>query len=151
MKADPKADPIIHHPEHQKPVQRAIFTIITMLAWTLWVSLWLPLITLVAWLLGLQDIYIKLGLDHPFRAANDLGTVLQVAVLAAFSLSAWAFYNRMRFAGKQKRRANRFIGLAEMAPALDASFGTAQQLRSSRRSVVHFNDRGSMYLTAEDA
>jgi biofilm PGA synthesis protein PgaD len=146
-----KADPIINRPELQKPVQRAVFTVITMLAWTVWVSLWLPLITLIAWLLGLEDIYIKLGLNHPFRAANDLGLVLQVAAVAALSLGSWAFYNRMRFAGKQKRRANRFIELADMAPALDASVGTAQQLRASRRSIVHFNDHGGMYLTPEEA
>ena len=146
-----KADPIIiNRPERQKPVQRAIFTFITMLAWTLWVSLWLPLITLIAWLLGLQDAYIKLGLDHPFRAANDLGLVLRVAIMAALSLGAWAFYNRVRFAGKQKRRANRFVELAEMAPVLDASVNTAQQLRASRRSVIHFNDNGGMFLTPEE-
>jgi biofilm PGA synthesis protein PgaD len=148
MKADPL---IINRPERQKPMQRVLFTLITMIAWTLWVSLWLPLITLVAWLLGLQDVYVKLGLDHPFRAANDLGLVLQVAVVAAFSLGTWAFYNRMRFGGKQKRRANRFVELAEMAPALDASIATALQLRSRRRTLVHFNEQGGMYLKAEDA
>lgn len=146
-----KAEPIIiNRPERQKPLQRAVFTLITMVAWTLWVSLWLPLITLVAWLLGMQDIYIKLGLDHPFRAANDLGLVLQVATVAALSLGTWAFYNRMRFAGKQKRRANRFIDIADMAPALEASLHTAQQMRASRRSVVHFNDDGGMFLKPED-
>jgi biofilm PGA synthesis protein PgaD len=147
-----KADPIIiYRPERQKPMQRVLFTLITMIAWTLWVSLWLPLITLLAWLLGLHDVYVKLGLDHPFRAANDLGLVLRVAIIAALSLGSWAFYNRMRFAGKQKRRANRFVELAEMAPVLDASFNTAQQLRASRRSVVHFNEQGGLYLKAEDA
>jgi biofilm PGA synthesis protein PgaD len=146
-----KADPIISRPERQKPLQRALFTVITMVAWTLWVSLWLPLITLIAWLLGLQDVYVKLGLDHPFRAANDLGLVVRVAIIAALSLGAWAFYNRMRFAGKQKRRANRFIELAEMAPALEASMNTAQRLRASRRSVIHFNDTGGMFLTSEES
>jgi biofilm PGA synthesis protein PgaD len=146
-----KADPIINRPERQKPFQRAFFTFITMVAWTLWVSLWLPLITLIAWLLGLQDVYVKLGLDHPFRAANDLGLVLQVAFIAALSLGSWAFYNRMRFAGKQKRRANRFVDIAEMAPALDASIRTAERLRASRRSVVHFNTVGGLFLGSEES
>ncbi|GFZ98335.1 poly-beta-1,6-N-acetyl-D-glucosamine biosynthesis protein PgaD [Dyella caseinilytica] len=146
-----KADPIINHPEYQKPFQRALFTVITMVAWTLWISLWLPLITLIAWLLGLQDVYVKLGLNHPFRAANDFGQVLQVAVIAALSLGSWAFYNRMRFAGKQKRRANRFVDIAEMAPALDASVRTAQHLRASRRSVVHFSDTGGLFLRQEES
>jgi biofilm PGA synthesis protein PgaD len=146
-----KADPIINHPERQKPFQRAFFTFITMVAWTIWVSLWLPLITLIAWLLGLQDVYVKLGLDHPFRAANDLGLVLQVAVVAALSLGSWAFYNRMRFAGKQKRRANRFVDITEMAPALDASLRTAERLRASRRSVVHVNNMGGLFLGSEES
>jgi biofilm PGA synthesis protein PgaD len=146
-----KADPIIDHPERQPPFQRAFFTILTMVAWTIWVSLWLPLITLIAWLLGLQDIYVKLGLDHPFQAANDFGTVLQVACIAALSLGGWAFYNRMRFAGKQKRRANRFVDIVEMAPALDASLTTAQRLRASRRSVVHFDSAGGLFLGVEES
>lgn len=145
-----KADPIINRPERQNPFQRAFFTFLTMVAWTLWVSLWLPLITLVAWLLGLQDVYVKLGMNHPFRAANDLGLVLQVAAIAALSLGSWAFYNRMRFAGKQKRRANRFVDLVEMAPALDASVRTAQRLRASRRAVVHFDHAGSLFLSPEE-
>ncbi|MBE1162673.1 poly-beta-1,6-N-acetyl-D-glucosamine biosynthesis protein PgaD [Dyella acidiphila] len=141
-----KADPIINFPERQQPLQRLTSGVITMLAWTLWISLWLPLLTLLAWLLGLQDMYIKLGLDHPFRAAGDLAMVLPLAMVAALSLGAWAFYNRMRFAGKQKRRANRVVDIKEMAPALDASLHTAQQLRASRRAVVHFNEQGGLYL-----
>jgi biofilm PGA synthesis protein PgaD len=141
---------IINRPERQKPLQRFVFTFITMVAWTLWVSLWLPLLTLVAWLLGLQDVYVKLGLAHPFRAASDLSVVLPVAVGAAISLGAWAFYNRMRFGGKQKRRANRLIELAEMAVALDASVNTAQKLRASRRAIVHFGDQGGMFLAPEE-
>jgi biofilm PGA synthesis protein PgaD len=146
-----KADPIIDRPERQQPLQRAFFAFITMLAWTLWISLWLPLITLLAWMLGLQDMYIKLGLNHPFRAANDLGMVVQLAVVAALSLGTWAFYNRMRFAGKQKRRANRFVEMAEMARSLDASLHTTQRLRASRRAVVHFDDAGGLFLDPEEA
>ncbi|QAU22925.1 poly-beta-1,6-N-acetyl-D-glucosamine biosynthesis protein PgaD [Dyella sp. M7H15-1] len=146
-----RADPIISRPERQKPLQRVLFTVITMLAWTLWMSLWLPLITLIAWLLGLQDIYIKLGLNHPFRGVSDLGLPLRVGIVAALSLGAWAFYNRMRFAGKQKRRANRFIELAEMAPALETAVHTAQRLRASRRLVVHFNDNGEMFLPPDES
>ena len=147
MKAEPL---LIERPERQKPLQRVTFAFITMLAWTLWVSLWLPLLTLIAWLLGLDDIYIKLGLDHPFRAVGDLNLVLSVASICALSLGSWAFYNRVRFAGKQKRHANRLVDIAEMAPALEASLHTAQQLRSSRRSVLHFTRSGGMFLATDD-
>jgi biofilm PGA synthesis protein PgaD len=147
MKAEPL---IIERPERQKPLQRATFALITMVAWTLWVSLWLPLLTLIAWLLGLQDIYLKLGLNHPFRAAGDLNLVFSVALVCALTLGSWAFYNRMRFFGKQKRRANRIVDLVEMAPVLDASVDTARQLRMNRRSVIHFNGNGGMFLTTDN-
>src|SRR5215469_8152238 len=137
MKAEPL---IINRPELQKPLQRATFTFITMIAWTLWVSLWLPLLTLIAWLLGLQDVYVKLGLDHPYQAAENLNMVLGVASICALSLGGWAFYNRMRFGGRQRRHANRVVDIHEMAPALDASFHTALQLRKCRRSTIHFTE-----------
>ncbi|RDS86573.1 poly-beta-1,6-N-acetyl-D-glucosamine biosynthesis protein PgaD [Dyella psychrodurans] len=146
MKAEPL---IINRPERQKPLQRATFALITMIAWTFWVSLWLPLLTLIAWLLGLQDIYIKLGLGHPFQAVENFDLVLGVACVCALSLGAWAFYNRMRFAGKQRRHANRVIDVHEMAPALAASVDTASQLRVSRRSTIYFTEHGSMFLNAD--
>jgi biofilm PGA synthesis protein PgaD len=146
MKADPL---IISRPERQKPLQRATYTLITMIAWTLWMSLWLPLLTLLAWLLGLQDIYIKLGLNHPFQAAQNLNMVMGVASVCALSLGGWAFYNRMRFGGKQRRHANRVVDVQEMAPALDATVDTARQLRANRRSTIHFTEQGSMFLSAD--
>ncbi|GLQ97402.1 poly-beta-1,6-N-acetyl-D-glucosamine biosynthesis protein PgaD [Dyella mobilis] len=144
-----KADPIISRPERQQPAQRIVFTFVTMVAWSLWVSLWLPLITLIAWMLGLQDVYVKLVLDRSFRTASDLGLVLQMAATAVLLLGGWAFYNHLRFAGKQKRRANRLIDISEMALALDASISTAQQLRARRRTVLHFSEQGDVYLSAE--
>jgi biofilm PGA synthesis protein PgaD len=146
MKADPL---IINRPERQKPLQRLTSALITMVAWALWVSLWLPLLTLIAWLLGLQDVYIKLGLDHPFQAAQNLNMVLGVACVCAASFGAWSLYNRMRFRGKQRRHANRVIDLQEMAPVLDASVDTARYLRTHRRSVVQFNEHGGMYLSVD--
>ena len=148
MKADPL---IINRPERQKPLQRLTSALITMVAWTLWVSLWLPLLTLIAWLLGLQDVYIKLGLDHPFQAAQNLDMVLSVACVCALTFGAWSFYNRMRFAGKQRRHANRVVEIHEMAPVLEASVDTARHLRANRRSTIHFNEQGSMYLKTDGA
>lgn len=146
MKAEPL---IINRPERQKPLQRVTSALITMLAWTLWVSMWLPLLTLIAWLLGLQDVYVKLGLDHPFQAAQNLDMVLSVGCVCALSLGAWAFYNRMRFGGKQRRTGNRVIEIHEMAPALEASVDTAVHLRANRRSIIHFNEQGGMFVKAE--
>ena len=141
-----KADFIINRPHRQPPLQRTLFAVITMVAWTLWISLWLPVLTLIAWLLGLEDAWRQLGLMHPLHAANDLSIVLTVAVVCALSMGSWSQYNRIRFAGKQRRRGNRHLDITEMAPALASSVETARQLRGGRRSVIHFAHDGQMFL-----
>jgi biofilm PGA synthesis protein PgaD len=142
-----KADPIlIQRPERQTPVQKLTFAIITMLAWTFWVSLWLPVITLVAWLLGLQDAFTKLGLAHPLHSAGDLGIILIAGLACALTFGSWSFYNHQRFSGRQKRRGNQPFGVAETAKAIGASVHTAEQLQSSRCLTIHFTHEGHMYL-----
>lgn len=144
-----KAQFIIDHPERQRPLQRTVYALITMVAWTLWISLWLPVLTLIAWSLGLEDAYRQLGLVHPLHAAGDLSMVLVVALACALSIGSWSQYNRMRFAGKQRRRGNRHLDVAEMAPALATSVETARELRAARRSVVHFTADRQMFLRSD--
>jgi biofilm PGA synthesis protein PgaD len=142
-----KAEFIIEKPESQRPLQRATFALITMVAWTLWISLWMPVLTAIAWLLGTQNAYRQLGLVHPLHAASDLKLVVMVALVSSLSIGTWSQYNRLRFSGKQRRRANRPLDIADMAPALAASLTTAQQLRAGRRAVIQFTDNGHMFLT----
>lgn len=141
-----KAEFIINRPHRQPPLQRTLFAVITIVAWTLWISLWLPLLTLIAWMLGLEDAFKQLGLMHPLHAANDLSIVLSVAIICALAIGSWSQYNRVRFTGKQRRRGNRSLDIAEMAPALAASVETAQLLRAKQRSVIRFAQDGQMFV-----
>lgn len=144
-----KAEIIINRPHRQPHLQRTLFTLITMVAWTLWISLWLPVLTLIAWLLGLESAYQKLGLMHPLQAADNLSIVLGIAVVCVLSMGSWSEYNRLRFAGKQRRRGNRVLDIEEMAPALAASVETARQLRARPRSVIRFASNGEMSVDGE--
>jgi biofilm PGA synthesis protein PgaD len=118
------------------------------MAWTFWVSLWLPVITLIAWLLGLQDTYVKLGLIHPLHGAGDLGLILLIGLLCALAFGSWSMYNHLRFVGKQKRRGNRHIDVIDVAKVMGASIDTATHLQSNRRSVVYFTQDGYMSLAS---
>jgi biofilm PGA synthesis protein PgaD len=61
-------------------------------------------------------------------------------------MGSWSQYNRLRFAGKQRRRGNRALDIEEMAPALSASLETAKQLRKSQRSIIRFTQDGHMMV-----
>lgn len=141
-----KADFIINRPHRQQPLQRGLFAVVTIVAWTLWISLWLPVITFFAWLFGLGDAYKQLGLMHPLHAANDLSMVITIAAVCVLMMGSWSQYNRFRFAGKQRRRGNRALDIAEMAPVLSASLETAKELRARQRSVIRFGQNGEMFV-----
>lgn len=139
MKADPL---IIQHPERQKPLQRATFAIITVAAWAFWISLWLPLLTLCAWLLGLSDAYTQLNMFHP----GALGLIPIMGGVCALVFSTWSLYNRARFSVSRRHRTHTSVSVTHMAAALGARVATAEAMRSNRRSIVRFSEGGRMYL-----
>ena len=135
---------VIQRPERQRPIQRALFGVITVLAWIAWASLWVPLITALAWAIGLGDVYIQLNLGHPLKSGGDLVIVLYSALACITIFLSWSRYNHWRFSGKQKRRGNNPVGLADTAKSIGASLETAEAMQAQRRSVVHFSEEGYM-------
>jgi len=135
---------VIQRPERQRPLQRALFGVITVIAWIAWASLWVPLLTALAWAVGLGDIYVQLNLGHPLQSSGDLDIVLYSALVCVTVFLSWSRYNHWRFSGRQKRRGNNPVGLADVAKRIGASLDTAEAMQAQRRSVVHFSDDGYM-------
>jgi biofilm PGA synthesis protein PgaD len=148
MKADSL---IIQRPERQKPLQRITFTLITIAAWTFWVSLWLPVITFFAWLLGLGDAYKQLNTVHAMRDAGALAILPGIGCICALIFIAWSFYNRVRFRNNRRRHGHQPLDAVHMARKIGARAETAVAMRANRRSVVRFSDGGRMYLSASRA
>ena len=138
---------VIQRPERQRPVQRVLFGFITVIAWVIWASLWLPLLTALAWAIGLGDIYVQLDLGHPLQSSGDLDIVLYSALVCVAIFTSWSAYNHLRFSGKQKRRGNSPVSTAETAKAIGASLDTALIMQAQRRSVVQFTEKGFMSVT----
>ncbi|HEX7816130.1 poly-beta-1,6-N-acetyl-D-glucosamine biosynthesis protein PgaD [Dyella sp.] len=146
-----KADAImIQRPEHQRPLQRVMFGAITVVAWVIWASLWIPLITALAWTVGLGDVYVQLDLGHPLHGGGDLDIVLVDAVACVSLFCSWSGYNHLRFAGKEKRRGNKPVTVEQVARGIGASTITAKTMQGQRRSVVYVSDDGRMSLTSKD-
>lgn len=140
MKADAL---LINKPKLQRPVQRTLFGLITLLAWMAWVSLWLPLITLVVWLLGFRTGYIEVFTGSHERAWHALLQIAALVSLCAVVTASWATYNWWRFR-RIARRSNsrRVVPLPAMAKALKISQNSAVHLRESTRITLIFNADG---------
>ena len=139
---------LIQRPERQSAVQKAMFSVVTIIAWLFWAFLWLPLITLGAWAFGVRTAWLQLYVLEPSHKEGDLNVVLIAAFACAIVFSAWAGYNRARFAGKQKRLGNQPVGVEATARAIGASTEDAVSIQAHRRAVVSVSDAG--YMTVDE-
>ncbi|HXP01857.1 MAG TPA: poly-beta-1,6-N-acetyl-D-glucosamine biosynthesis protein PgaD [Luteibacter sp.] len=139
---------LIQRPERQSSAQKAVFAAVTVFAWLFWAFLWLPLITLGAWAFGLRNAWLQLHVLGPIGDGGDINVILLVAILCAAVFTSWSGYNHARFAGKQKRRGNNPVGVAQTAAAIGASTDDAMKIQAHRRAVVSVSEGG--YLTVDD-
>ncbi|HEY4093523.1 MAG TPA: poly-beta-1,6-N-acetyl-D-glucosamine biosynthesis protein PgaD [Luteibacter sp.] len=140
---------IIQRPERQSGAQKAMFGLVTVTLWVAWACLWLPLVTLGAWAYGIRDALTQLHLLDPITDGGDIYVVLGVAVVTAIIFTGWSMYNYARFVGKQKRRGNSPVGIAETAAKIGAHIDEAIRLQSTRRAVVSVADDG--FMTVKEA
>jgi len=97
---------IIEDPKLQSTGQKVLYGMLTLVFWMIWIYLWLPLITVAAWAFGVHRFVDFLLIEEGIRALNRVIEfyVVVVAVMGG-SLLIWANYNRLRFTGRERRKA----------------------------------------------
>jgi len=144
---------IIRQPSLQSPWQKYSYGLCTVVAWALWIYLWLPLISLVAWLLGFRIFYrhmIELGGWTWFR--NALTGYLSMTAILCGALILWALYNQIRFRGRERRGPRPPAQAGEIGRFFGLDASTLERARRARRLVIRFDDRGAIreILTGPD-
>lgn len=142
------SDPLhIDVPALLTPRQRARDTFVTAVMWMFYLYLWVPLISLCAWLLGFEfayDVMIRAG------GARELANVLifyAIIVAVIFCVvTAWSISNLLRFGRLRRRQDVPSVTLQEMAEhfGLDSKFVT--DLRTQKTVAVRFDDTGHPLL-----
>lgn len=133
---------IISAPDRQSVMQRNLYASLTVLAWFAWIWLWLPLITLVAWLLGFDHAYGRVVLDNVEHGFSDLMFLLRCASACALILVLWIGYNYLRFGGRERRREVEQVEPETIAHYFGANEIVSDRLRRMRRSVLHVDPSG---------
>ena len=133
----------IQAPELLTAPERRRDTLITAAMWLAYLYLWVPLLSLGAWLLGFEfayDVMIRSG------GIRDLGGILIVyaAIVCVIicAVTLWSLINRARFRGVKRRKSAANVSLLEMAQHFDLEEESVRNLRASKRSVVGFDDQG---------
>jgi biofilm PGA synthesis protein PgaD len=135
---------IIQRPERQVPARRALFALLTLGAWFVWATLWLPLITLVAWLLGARTAYIELVMREHGTGWSDIFVVLGIGVVCGLVEILWSSYNYRRFANRSRRQTRPVVAPEAMARVLKVDPESAKHMRESSRMVLQFADDGTV-------
>ena len=107
---------IIDRPTLQTSRQRLLFGSMTLVFWALWIYLWLPLLALVGWYLGVKITYTEMVVKNGFAGLlHLLGWYVAVISVMGASLLAWAYYNLARF--REVRRRKRVEISAKLSPS----------------------------------
>lgn len=138
-------DLIIERPDLQSwPVLLGSRTV-TAIMWALYVYLWLPLLTLIGW---------ALGVDQAYQQMVELGGYLVVISLWLFFgsvilimggvLLLWARINFYRFRGTDRRRVPGLTDSVRMATDFGLAAEQLQTLQSCRRAVLGHRPDGTL-------
>ena len=141
---------VIHRPERQHLARRLLFTTATLMAWMAWMSLWLPLATLLAWALGFRVGYVEMVVREHGHGGRDLATLLLLAAICAMVMITWSSYNYLRFAHVERRRRSRAVDRRAIAAALGVQQETASWMQRAPRMVLEFPDDGQVVHRDED-
>lgn len=124
---------------------RARDTLLTALMWALYFYLWLPALSLVAWLLGIEfayDVMVRAGGAQSL--ARELSWYGLILLIIFFVITGWSASQHMRFAGKNRRAATARISDAALHQASGLTEECFTRLRDHRCLIVSFDDSGTL-------
>jgi poly-beta-1,6-N-acetyl-D-glucosamine biosynthesis protein PgaD len=137
--------PLIERSDLQSPRQRTLYGTLTLAFWVFWVYLWLPVLALLAWTLGVQQAYkymIVLGGYHD--VIKLLGIYTLIILLLGGALILWATYNIIRFRGVERRIAPVPVTPTEIARDFDQDRNSVARWQSEQRLYVTHDQEGNI-------
>jgi biofilm PGA synthesis protein PgaD len=137
--------PIINRADLQNFRHRTVSGVMTALFWTLWAYLWLPLLALAAWAVGVEQAYKYMvvlgGYEEVLRL---LGIYTAVILILAGSLYAWATYNIFRFGGSPQRSATAPPSVEEVARHFQQGPLAVGKWQQAQRLYVVHDEKGGI-------
>lgn len=132
---------IIEHPEWQTPKQRLILGSITLLFWVLWFYLWIPVISVLAWVFGIKLFeYHMIELGGYQDLVELLGWYVAGIFLLGGSLIAWATYNIQRFKQVTRRGVRSEVTIENQARHFQVDVEALQVHRNSQLVEIEYNE-----------
>jgi biofilm PGA synthesis protein PgaD len=122
---------------------RARDTVLTLMMWGVYIYLWIPLITLGAWLAGFERFYEVMIIYGGFNVVMGLlkWYAMTIVVIAIFVIG-WSAINYYRFHDKERRNAAPTASAREISEFFELSEAQVDRAASSRRLVIALDEHG---------
>ncbi|NOU24493.1 MAG: poly-beta-1,6-N-acetyl-D-glucosamine biosynthesis protein PgaD [Methylotenera sp.] len=141
---------IIEKPELQSQAHRYGWSSITFLFWLLYIYLWLPFITLVAWWVGVELFHLQMvELNGYAGIVEKLGLYSAIVVIISIVLIGWAKIERYRFKDSIRRNGYTTVPVGEVAKVFELQESQLTELRKQKSVIVHFFDNGKLASVAD--
>lgn len=138
---------IIDTPSLQSLRQKYTYAVLTLLFWLVWFYLWLPLVSLLAWLFGIDVFYEHMIVLEGLKGLLELlGWYAMVIALIGCILVIWSSYNLLRFGGKNKRTHNPPVRLDEIASCYALEPAALVAAREAKTLTIQQDEQGSIKI-----
>jgi biofilm PGA synthesis protein PgaD len=128
------------------PISRRLgWGVVTLFFWTMWVYLWMPLVTLIAWGFGFYGVYSKFKWEAEVMEFTRL-VIIYFVIASALggTLLLWAFSEYMRFRDKNRRTMPRLAAPEELAGYAKLQTEQLVAWRDSRCMIAHHDSHGAL-------
>lgn len=143
--ADPGEFPlIIDRPELQARHRRVVYSTVTLLAWGLWMYLWLPLVSLLAWWFGVRAFTREFVVPRTDILLDTLAIYALVVSALGITLILWSRYNLHRYGPRGRRQAPNQVSDREVSEWFGVPEEQLPSIRSAGSQVVRFHPDGQI-------
>jgi len=118
-------------------------TMLTLLMWGIYIYLWIPLITLGAWLVGFERFYEVVVLYGGYEMVLDmLDWYAMVIVGIATIIVSWSGINYRRFRNKERRRGATVVSSRQISEFYGIPPAEVDHARLSKRILIDLDELG---------
>ncbi|NNF51978.1 MAG: poly-beta-1,6-N-acetyl-D-glucosamine biosynthesis protein PgaD [Gammaproteobacteria bacterium] len=123
--------------------RRAGDQLLTLIMWAIYAYLWLPVISLIAWFVGIDLFYQEMVVDGGFDAFIELsGWYLAAIVLIVLAVGGWSTSNYFRFHDKNRRRKQPEVSDADIAEWFQVDKQKLDRLRAAEHILLVLDEKG---------
>ena len=133
--------PFIYAPKTRaSTATRTLHGVLTLAAWALYAYLWLPVLTVLAWVMGVRTSYVELYVRNNRFDNSVFMVILVLALVATVLLVGWAEYNRHKFGGQDRRSTPRNVDGDDVARSLLAPPELSRQLAGAKSITLNMGE-----------